>query len=95
MIRIIGIEQINIEDYYSSTDLEAIPNWIYGFCKNYEDSYSISHLINNTEEFDNSICIRKYYNPETKQYYDTNVRKIFFGLLLNMEWLILTLNFTE
>ena len=31
IIRIVGIEQINIEDYYSSTDLEAIPHWIYGF----------------------------------------------------------------
>ena len=72
MIRIVGIEQINIEAYYSSTDLELIPHWIYGYCKNYEDSYSIGHLINNTEEFDDSICIRKYYNPKTRQYYDTN-----------------------
>ena len=72
MINIVGIEQINIEIYYSSTDLELIPHWIYGYCKNYEDVSSISHLINDTEEFDNSICIRKYYNPKTKQYYDTN-----------------------
>ena len=72
MIRIVGIEQINIEEYYSSIDLELIPHWIYGYCKNYEDSNTIGHLINNTEEFDNSICIRKYYNPKAKQYFDTN-----------------------
>ena len=77
MIRIVGIEQINIEVYYSSIDLELTPHWIYGFCKNYEDTYSISNLINDTEEFDNSICIRKYYNPKTKQYYDTNDQENF------------------
>ena len=71
MIRIVGLEEINIESYYSSIDLETTPHWIYGFCNNDTDTKGISYLINNKEEFDNSVCIRKYYNPNTKQYYDT------------------------
>ena len=71
MIRIIGIEDINIESYYSSIDLEDIPHWIYGFCKYDVDTKGISDLIENKEEFEQSVCIRKYYNPNTKKYYDT------------------------
>ena len=71
MIRIIGIEDINIESYYSSIDLEDIPHWIYGFCIYDVDTKGISDLIENKEEFEQSVCIRKYYNPNTKKYYDT------------------------
>jgi hypothetical protein len=35
MIRIIGIEDINIESYYSSIDLEDIPHWIYVLWQDY------------------------------------------------------------
>ena len=71
MIRIIGIEDINIESYYSSIDLEDIPHWIYGFYKYDVDTKGINDLIENKEEFEQSVCIRKYYNPNTKKYYDT------------------------
>ena len=72
MVRIIGIEQINIESYYTSVDLEVTPHWLYGLCKNNIDAKNIEHLIENKEEFENSLCIYKYYNPNTRKYYDTN-----------------------
>ena len=77
MIRIIGIEDINIESYYSSIDLEDIPHWIYGFCIYDVDTKGINDLIENKEEFEKSVCIRKYYNPNTKKYYDTTDNKNF------------------
>ena len=72
MIRIVGLEEINIELYYTSIDLEDTPHWIYGLCNNDTDTKGISYLINDKKTFDNSVCIRKYYNPKTRQYYDTN-----------------------
>ena len=42
MIRIIGIEDINIELYYTSIDSENIPHWINGYCINDLDTKVIS-----------------------------------------------------
>lgn len=75
--RIVGVENINIDSYYSSIDLENIPHWIYGLCKTNKDAENFYHLIESKEEFENSACIRKYYNPTTKKYYDTNDKENF------------------
>ena len=72
MIRVVGLNSINIESYYSSTNLELIPHWIYGLCKNEIKENDIGDLIENNEEFEKSVCISKYYNPNTKKYYNTN-----------------------
>ena len=72
MIRIVWIENINIEAYYSSKNLETIPHWIYGLCKIDIDAQNFNNLIENKEDFEYSACIKKYYNPNTKKYYDTN-----------------------
>ena len=69
-LRIIGIET-TIDLYKENTDLSEYNHWIYGKCNNNTDTQDISHLI----EFDNfneSACIRKYYNKEHKKYYHTN-----------------------
>ena len=70
IVRIIGIENITI-DNYPSTDLEKIPHWLYGICNNNTDTKDIGYLIT-LETYSNCACIRKYYNPNTKEYYDTN-----------------------
>ena len=68
--RIIGLEQINIDTYYTSVDLSKTTHWLYGICNNDNvDMESFSELIPQ-EEKENSACIRKYYNPKTKKYYD-------------------------
>ena len=70
MLRIIGLEQINVDTYYSSVNLNVTPHWLYGMCNSDgTDTKSFSNLIP-SEENDNSACIRKYYNPKTKKYYD-------------------------
>ena len=76
-VRIIGVENVNIDAYYSPIDLEVTPHWVYGLCKNNIDSGSIGHLVKNEEEFKNSACIRKYYNAKTKQYIDASDEKNF------------------
>ena len=76
-VRIIGVENVNVDIYYSPIDLEVTPHWVYGLCKNNIDSGSIAHLVKNEEEFKNSACIRKYYNTKTKQYIDTSDEKNF------------------
>ena len=70
IVRIVGIENITI-DNYPSTDLEKIPHWLYDICNNSTDTKDIGYLIT-LETFEQCACIKKYYNPNTKQYYETN-----------------------
>ena len=70
IVRIIGTENITI-DNYPSTDLEKVPHWLYGLCNNNSDTKDIGYLIT-LETYSHCACIRKYYNPNTKEYYDTN-----------------------
>ena len=72
IIRIIGVENINIDTYFTSIDLETTNHWVYGSCKYELDLDSIGYLIANMEEFENSACIRKYYDSKTRTYYNTN-----------------------
>jgi len=73
-VRIIGIENISTDDY-ASIDLESTNHWVYGHCKREIDSRNIGHLIENEEEFENSACIRRYYDSKTKKYYPTRDEK--------------------
>ena len=61
MFRIIGLEQINVDVYYSSVDLNATPHWLYGFCNNNSDTKNIGYLIT-SEAYGHCACIRKYFN---------------------------------
>ena len=70
MIRIIGIEEITINNY-PFIDLKKTPHWLYGLCNNETDTEGIGYLIE-SEEYFGCACIRKYFNPDTNQYYDTN-----------------------
>ena len=70
MIRIIGIQDITI-DNYPNINLENIPHWLYGFCNNNSDTKNIGYLIT-SEAYGHCACIRKYYDNISKKYYDTN-----------------------
>ena len=73
MIRIIGLESITV-DNYPKTNLENTPHWLYGLCNNSTDTENIGYLIT-SEQFFSCACIRKYYDPNTKKYYNTNENK--------------------
>ncbi len=70
MVRIIGLESITI-DNYPTTNLINTPHWLYGLCNNSTDTENIGYLIT-SEKFYSCACIRKYYDPNTKKYYNTN-----------------------
>ena len=76
MFRIIGLEQTNIDTYYTSIDLTVTPHWIYGICDIDYTNKSLSYLIPDDKK-ENSACIKKYYNPNSKKYYDVSDRKNF------------------
>ena len=67
MIRIVGVNQITIDSFHS-TNLEITPHWIYGLCSN-KDTGDIGDLITTTK-FENCACIKKYYEPNKKKYYN-------------------------
>jgi len=70
MVRIVGFKNVIIDNYAAGdVDLETIPHWLYGLCNNTTDTVNISHLT--TEAFLDSACIRKYYDPEKKKYFNT------------------------
>ena len=74
-----GIQDITI-DNFPSTNLESIPHWIYGLCNNNTDTKGIGYLIT-TETYLNCACIRKYYNPDTRKYYDTQSKDFVWPIL--------------
>ena len=68
-IEIVGID-VTIDNYENDTDLSKYNHWIYGNCNNETDTEGINYLINQ-DLFTECACIRKYYNKETKKYYDS------------------------
>jgi hypothetical protein len=70
MIRIIGIQDITI-DNYPNINLENIPHWLYGPCNHSSDTKNIRYLIT-SEAYAHYAFIRKYYDNKYKKYLDTN-----------------------
>ena len=65
----IGIEA-PISEYATEMDIKKYDHWLYGFC-NDSDINDLKDIIN-IDFFTKSACIRKYYNSESEEYYDTN-----------------------
>ena len=78
-VRIVGIQGITI-DNFPSTNLESVPHWIYRLCNNTTDTKGIGYLIT-SETYLNCACIRKYYNPNTRKYYDTQSKDFVWPIL--------------
>ena len=77
--RIVGFDQIYpfayITDDDGYTPKNRKPNdfdhWLYGPCNNKSDTEGIADLIT-FSQFEQSACIRKYYNKKTQKYYETS-----------------------
>ena len=70
--RIIGFDDVQSDDYMNDTSIVKYKNhWVYGNCNNDSDTTGISYLINQDFYFQ-SACIRKYYDVNKKQYFNTN-----------------------
>lgn len=50
---------------------EKFEHWIYGLCNTETDGKDIEEIIK-LSDLSKAACLRKYYNPETKIYYDIN-----------------------
>ena len=68
--RIFGFREY-IDTYSTSNrDISQYNHWLYGKCNN-DSINGIEYLIE-MDYFNESACIRKYYNKEEKKYYNTN-----------------------
>ena len=66
--RLIGLEK-NYVNYLDDRNLSKFDHWLYGFC-NYEiDGFEMKYLLNK-ENFENSVCIKKFYYSLDNTYYD-------------------------
>ena len=72
-LRIIGLEE-TIEVYHRDTNLTKYNHWIYGSCNINEDAYDVKNLISDEDKknFENSACIKKYYNKNDEKYYNVS-----------------------
>ena len=73
LLNIVGLEE-TVDIYQDDNDLTKINHWLYGPCNNSTDIEGISELIN-FPHFTESACIRKYYDKNTQQYYNTKEKK--------------------
>ena len=68
--RIFGIEEAP-DIYIRDNDLSKYDHWLYGPCNNKSDTEGISYLID-FKYFEQSGCIRKYYDKDKKNYFLPN-----------------------
>ena len=73
LLNIVGLEE-TVDIYQDDNDLTKINHWLYGPCNNSTDIEGISELIN-FPHFTESACIRKYYDKNTQQYYNTKEKQ--------------------
>ena len=66
--RIVGLNTF-IDNYMDNKNISNYEHWLYGKCNNKTDTEGIGHLIE-YKFFENSACIKKYFNPSYKKYYD-------------------------
>ena len=72
VIRAVGVDDAFYDDYMNNPNiLSEKDHWIYGYCNNNTDIQGIGYLIN-FNHFEQSACIRSYYDHNKKQYFKTN-----------------------
>ena len=75
---------IGFQTFYSEYELEKniskLDHWLYGFCNNETDTKGIEYLID-YDFFNNSACIRKYFNSSEQKYYNTKDPKFVWPTL--------------
>ena len=71
VFRAIGIDDLFYDEYMNNpNNLSNVNHWVYGYCNNNTDTEGIDYLIN-FDLYNQSSCIRKYYDKDKKQYYNT------------------------
>ena len=73
--RIIGFKSRSYQAFLNSNPLkyENTVHWIYGKCDiNIDAKDEETKDLIKIEEFSKAVCIKKYYNPANKTYYDVN-----------------------
>ena len=68
--RIIGFETY-YPNYINDGNLSHFNHWLYGLCNNQSDTKGINYLVNQ-QYYQNSACIRKYFDSSTQTYYNTD-----------------------
>ena len=97
VFRAIGFDDVYYEEYMANPNiLEEKDHWVYGYCNNSSDTKGIGYLID-FKYYEQSACIRKYYDKNTKKYYNTgeegfrwpiikkgcsNPERTYYGLIL-------------
>ena len=70
--RIVGFDDAYSDDYMNDPSIVNTKNhWVYGNCNNNSDTKGISYLIDQ-DHYEESACIRKYYDSTKKDYFNTN-----------------------
>ena len=68
----IGLEDLYYDEYMNDPDrISTIDHWIYGPCNFGTDIEGIEYLIDRAK-YNNSACIRKYYDKNKDQYFNTS-----------------------
>ena len=80
-LEIVGID-VTIDNYESDPDLSKFNHWVYGNCNNDTDTEGIKYLINQ-DLFTECACIKKYYNKETKKYYDLKDKNFIWPYIIH------------
>ena len=68
--RLVGFE-MHYLDYIRDRNISKFNHWLYGKCNYDIDAEGIQYLLNK-EDFERSVCIKKFYNSEDGKYYETN-----------------------
>ena len=69
--RVIGVDDLFYDEYMNNpNNLSNVNHWLYGYCNNNTDTEGINYLIN-FDLYNQSSCIRKFYDKEKKKYYNT------------------------
>ena len=69
-ISIIGLQEL-IGTYIENNEIEKYDHWIYGNCDKAKDAQGLTDLLN-FKNFEQSGCIKKFFNHTTQKYYETN-----------------------
>ena len=72
IFRAVGLDEVHYDEYMNNPDIILNKNhWVYGYCNNNSDIEGINDLIN-FDYYEQSACIRKYYDKNKKQYFNTS-----------------------
>ena len=70
--RIVGFDDAYSDNYMDDPGIVKTKNhWVYGKCNNNSDTKGISYLIDQ-KYYEESACIRKYYDATKRKYFETN-----------------------